>query len=78
MKITRSLFLLSGLLLASCSKESLPEKKFYETAIVTTGSISSTDRVITTVQGKDTADLAFKTSGRITSVLVKPGDTVKA
>ncbi|MDD5377434.1 MAG: HlyD family efflux transporter periplasmic adaptor subunit [Candidatus Gracilibacteria bacterium] len=72
-----SLFLISTLLLASCSEKPQQEKKFYETAVVTTGSISGTDRVIATVEGKTTADLSFKASGRIASVLVKPGDSVK-
>lgn len=69
--------LISTFLLASCSQESLPEKKSYETAMVSTGSISVTDRVIATAEGETTADLSFKTSGRIASVLVKPGDRVK-
>lgn len=72
-----SLFALSVILLTSCSEKPLPEKKFYETATVSTGSISAIDRVIAVVEGKTTADLSFKSSGRIASVLVKPGDRVK-
>lgn len=72
-----SFILLSTLLLASCSEEPLSEKKSYETAIVSTGNISATDKIIATVEGKTTANLAFKTSGRIAQVLVKPGDRVK-
>lgn len=68
---------ISTLLLSSCSEKPKEEKKFYETAFVMTGSISEADRVIATVEGKTTADLSFKTSGRITTVLVKPGDRVR-
>lgn len=77
MKTSISLLIISTFLLTSCSEEPLPEKKFYETATVVTGSIAVTDRVIATVEGETTADLAFKASGRIASVLVKPGDRVK-
>ncbi len=77
MKIFISIFLLSTLLLTSCGQEIPKEKKFYETALVTTGSISVTDRVIAMVEGNNTIDLSFKTSGRLTEVLVKPGDKVK-
>ena len=72
-----SILIISTLFLASCSDKPQEEKKFYETATVSTGSISATDRVIATVEGKTTADLAFKTSGRIADIAVKPGDKVK-
>lgn len=77
MKIILSLLIISAFFLTSCSEKPKEEKKFYETAFVTTGSISETDRVIATIEGKMTADLSFKSSGRITSVLVKPGDRVR-
>lgn len=77
MKTFISLLFIPTLLLTSCSQEIPKEKKFYETAIVTTGSISGTDRVIATIEGDNTADLSFKTSGRITDILVRPGDKVK-
>lgn len=78
MKTTLSLLIIiSTLFLASCSEKPQEEKKFYETALVTTGSISETDRVIATVEGKTTADLAFKASGRIATIIVKPGDQVR-
>lgn len=68
---------ISLFILASCSEKPREEQKFYETAFVTTGSISEIDRVVATVEGKTMADLSFKVSGRIASVLVKPGDKVK-
>ncbi|MFA6090588.1 MAG: biotin/lipoyl-binding protein [Candidatus Gracilibacteria bacterium] len=77
MKTYISIALISILLLTSCGQEAPKEKKFYETALVTTGSISGTDRVISTVEGSNTVDLSFKASGRVTNVFVKPGDKVK-
>jgi len=77
MKTLLSILFISIILLTSCNQEPVQEKKFYETALVTTGSISGTDRVIATVEGNNTADLSFKTSGRLTDILVKPGDKVK-
>lgn len=77
MKTFISILFISTLLLISCGQEVSKEKKFYETALVTTGSISGTDRVIVTVEGDNTVDLSFKASGRLADVLVKPGDKVK-
>lgn len=76
MKIITTL-ILTMLFLTSCAEKPQEEKKFYETATVATGSISGMDRVIAAVEGKTSADLSFKTSGRIASVLVKPGDMVR-
>ncbi|NCP76735.1 efflux RND transporter periplasmic adaptor subunit [bacterium] len=77
MKTIFPIILISTLFLTSCSEEPLPEKKFYETATVVTGSVSATDRAISTLEGKTSADLSFKTSGRIADIAVKPGDKVK-
>lgn len=77
MKTTITIFLISTIFFTSCSEKIEQEKKFYETTMVTTGSISETDRIIATAEGKTTADLAFKASGRIANILVKPGDQVK-
>lgn len=50
MKSILSILIFTTLFLSSCAEKPQEEKKFYETATVTTGSISAIDRVIATVE----------------------------
>ncbi|MDD2916948.1 MAG: HlyD family efflux transporter periplasmic adaptor subunit, partial [Candidatus Gracilibacteria bacterium] len=45
--------------------------------LVTEGFVQSKDSVLATVTGMDSPDMSFKTSGRIASISIKTGDTVK-
>jgi multidrug efflux pump subunit AcrA (membrane-fusion protein) len=77
MKIFLITLLISTLFLASCSKPEVSEKKSFQTYSVSTGAVVETDRILATIEGKSSADIAFKTSGRIATLLASPGDIVK-
>lgn len=73
-----SIFFVSTLiLLASCSTSEPVERKHFSTFTVGSGSIQQTESVLATVEGKNTAELAFKVLGRIASIAIEPGQSVK-
>lgn len=77
MKTSFLLLFISTLFLTSCSEIKVPEKKSFATSVVSTGAVVETDRILATVEGKNSANIAFKTSGRIANMFVNPGDIVK-
>lgn len=72
-----SLIICSTLLLSSCTTEPVSEKKHFSVFTIGTGAFTQTDNVMATVEGKTTADLSFKASGRIATMSVEPGQSVK-
>lgn len=76
-KILLIIFILS-LVLSSCNKEEIIEKKFYKTYTVNTWSLSSKDSIVVTLEWKNTSFLSFKTPWRISEIYVKKWDKVKA
>ena len=63
--------------LASCGSD-IAVVPVYKTVQAQYGTLPQTEDIIATVEGKHTADLAFKTAGRIKSVNVEVGSSVKA
>lgn len=78
MKNTLPLFLIPIILLSSCAGNiETPIEKHYETFTVKNGSLTIEDTLIASVEGENTSELAFKAGGRIQSIFVRPGESVK-
>lgn len=79
MKNLFPIILISVFIFSRCSEPvEIPIEKQYETFHVKSGALKIEDSVIAIAQGENTSDLSFKTSGKISEILVKPGQTVKA
>ncbi len=78
MKKILFLIIISSLILASCGKDEIEEKKFYKTHTVWEWYISSKDSLLSTVQGMNVSDLSFKNPWRIKEIFVKKWDIVKS
>lgn len=66
------------LMLSSCGDEEvITRQPHYETFTTQAGTITLRDSIIASVEWGTTSDLAFKNWGRITEILVHPGDQVK-
>jgi HlyD family secretion protein len=78
-KILSLLFFTSlPIILSSCGDEEAVTKQLhYETFTTQAGTITLRDSIIASVEWGTTSDLAFKNGGRITEILVHPGDQVK-
>ncbi len=78
MKSILPFFLIPIVLLSSCSEAvEHPIQKHYETFTVKNGSLTIEDSIIASVEGENTSELAFKAGGRIQSIFVRPGESVK-
>ncbi|MDP2090640.1 MAG: HlyD family efflux transporter periplasmic adaptor subunit [Candidatus Gracilibacteria bacterium] len=78
MKKILSIIIISTILLTSCTKEEVIEKKYFQTHTVGEGFISSKDSILSTVVGMNVSDLSFKVPGRIKEIYVNKGDKIKA
>jgi hypothetical protein len=78
-KVLSLLFITSlPLILSSCGDDEVAPREFsYGTFTTQAGTITLRDSIIASVEWGITSDLAFKNGGRITEVLVHPGDSVK-
>ncbi len=78
MKKIISIIIISFLLLTSCTKEEVQEKKYFQTHTVAEWYLSSKDSIQSTVVWMNVSDLSFKNPGRITEIYVNKWDNVKA
>lgn len=78
-KIIPLIFIISlPLILSSCGDDEVVwQPAHYETFTTQAGTITLRDSIIASVEWGTTSDLAFKNGGRITEILVHPGDQVK-
>ncbi|MCK9272812.1 HlyD family efflux transporter periplasmic adaptor subunit [Candidatus Gracilibacteria bacterium] len=72
-----SILLISGILLTSCGTQEVVEKKNYQTYDVKTGNLSTSDSILSIIEGQNTTSLSFKAPGKIAQIYVKTGDKVK-
>lgn len=77
MKKIISIIIISSLLLTSCTKEEVIEKKYFQTHIVAEWYLSSKDSIQSTVVWMNVSDLSFKNPWRITEIYVNKWDSVK-
>jgi multidrug efflux pump subunit AcrA (membrane-fusion protein) len=68
---------LAPFVFVSCGSEPPAVKKVFSTAVSTSGTLDSFDRVTVAVRGENLAPLSFKTPGRISEIFVRAGDTVE-
>lgn len=78
MKKILSIIIISTILLTSCTKEEVIEKKYFQTHTVWEWFISSKDSILSTVVGMNVSDLSFKVPGRIKEIYVNKWDKIKA
>ncbi len=78
-KILPLIFITSlPLILSSCGDDEVAPREFsYGIFTTQAGTITLRDSIIASVEWGITSDLAFKNGGRITEILVHPGDSVK-
>ncbi len=79
MKKIISISIISILIFSSCGADhlSVVQKKF-GTFTVKEGTLTINDTIIASIEWETTSDLAFKASGRISDIYVRPGEKVKA